>query len=70
MQLVLLCAVAFVSHAIGPCRHFECKDPVDPSNPEVCANLDKKSDTLWIEYVGKCRKNIRKIVQPMVSHAE
>lgn len=37
-----------------PCRQFVCKDPVDPANLEVCAEIEKKSSTLWIEYVGKC----------------
>lgn len=47
-----MCALVLVSAA--PCRHFICKDPVDPQNPEVCAEIVKKSPSQWLEYVGKC----------------
>lgn len=37
-----------------PCRKFECVEQADPSNPEVCARLEKIRKDLWVEYVGKC----------------
>jgi len=43
-----------VAISLDPCRKFKCKNPVDPANPDICAELVKNSETDWVEYVGSC----------------
>eukprot|EP00826_Nyctotherus_ovalis_P032648 TRINITY_DN262_c0_g1_i13.p1 TRINITY_DN262_c0_g1~~TRINITY_DN262_c0_g1_i13.p1 ORF type:complete len:324 (+),score=85.19 TRINITY_DN262_c0_g1_i13:47-1018(+) len=40
--------------AITQCKKYVCREHADPQNHDICAIVERRSSSEWIEYVGKC----------------